>query len=153
MAREAWKQALKQMKLDWMKAEHPGFYEASGGASMALKTYSDNTANLLTNAICDFIRFKGGSATRVNTTGMVRKVNGIMKWTKGSTRAGTADLHCIYQGRHMSIEIKIGKDRVSEQQKKEKERIERAGGLYFIARNMPQFIEWFENIAKSKILN
>ncbi len=43
-------------------------------------------------------------------------------------RSGTADIHAIYRGRHISIEIKISKDRQSERQKREAERIRKTGG-------------------------
>lgn len=140
-----WKKEMKRMKLEHLKATAPGFFEASGGFTMTVQAYSDSTANRLTKAIIDYIRFNGGDANRINTTGTMRKINGQSKWTHGGTRRGTADIHAIYQGRHISIEIKIGRDRVSDDQTKERQRVERAGGLYFVARDMESFIEWFKS--------
>ncbi len=76
----------------------------------------------------------------------MRKINGRMVWTNGTTRRGTADIMAIYKGRSIAIEIKIGKDKLSEHQLREKQRIEDAGGLYFVARDMPGFIDWWQMV-------
>lgn len=138
-----WKKQLKKMKLDYLKSTAPGFYELSGGERMIVKPYSDETANGLTKCICDWITFAGGYANRISTTGMLRKINGDMKWTKGNSNKGAADIRILLAGKSADVEVKIGKDVVSAKQTKEMERITRAGGLYFIARNMPLFLEWF----------
>jgi hypothetical protein len=141
---ENWKPLLKRMKLDNIKQKAPGFFKLSGGYEMKVKPYRDKTANDLTKTIIDFINFSGGDANRINTQGQLRKINGRMKWTHGSTRRGTADIHAIYQGRHISIEIKIGNDKQSEEQRKEAERVTRAGGFYYVAKDMQSFLEWWQ---------
>ncbi len=141
---ENWKPLLKRMKLDSIKEKAPGFFIESGGYDMKVKPYSDTTANGLTSAIIDFIIFSGGDANRINTQGQLRKINRRMTWTHGSTRKGTADIHAIFQGRHISIEIKIGNDKQSDQQIKEAGRIRNAGGLYYVAKDMQSFIEWWQ---------
>lgn len=135
---------LKRLKLEHIKATTPGFYEASGGDTMKLKPYTDKTANGLATCIIDYIRFNGGDAQRINTTGMMRKIGGQMKWTHSGSRRGAGDIHAIVRGRAISVEIKIGGDKQSEAQKKEQARIEAAGGLYFIARDMPAFLRWYK---------
>lgn len=87
---EDWKKVMKRLKLQHIEMIAPGFFEASGGYTMEVKPYSDNTANALTNAIIDFIKFSGGDANRINTQGNLRKISGEMKWTHGGTRKGTA---------------------------------------------------------------
>lgn len=138
-----WKAELKAMKLAYIKKTAPGFYAASGGDTMKLKPYSDKTANGLTTCVCDWIKFHGGDAQRVNTTGTMRKINGEMKWTHSGSRRGSADIHAIVAGRAVSIEIKIGRDQLSGQQLSEKLRVEAAGGIYFVARSMDQFTRWY----------
>lgn len=140
-----WKTILKNLKLEHIKATAPGFFELSGGYKMKVKRYSDTTANGLTTCIIDFIKYSGGDANRINVQGQVRKVNGSYRWTHGSTRKGTADIHAIYKGRHISIEIKTGSDRQSEAQIKEADRITKAGGLYFVAKDMPSFMDWWNS--------
>lgn len=140
-----WQDELKALKLDYIERTAPGFFKASGGDTMKLKLWSDKTANGLTTCVCDWIKYNGGDAQRVNTTGTMRKINGEMKWTHSGSRRGSADVHAIIGGRAVSIEIKIGKDRQSDDQKKEQQRIENAGGIYFIANDMNQFVEWYKS--------
>ena len=141
---ENWKPLLKRMKLNSIKAKAPDFFKLSGSYDMKVKPYRDTTANGLTSAIIDFIIFSGGDAVRINCQGQVRKINGRMTWTHGSTRKGISDIHAIFQGRHISIEIKIGNDKQSDDQVKESERVRRAGGRYYVAKNMESFLEWWE---------
>lgn len=140
-----WKQMLRRLKLEHIKATSPGFFEQSGGYSYKTKPYSDTTANGLTTAIVDFINYlPHGEASRTNTMGMPRVMNGQVKWTKGNTRKGIADIRGTYKGRSLSIEIKIGADRQSEEQKKEQQRITNAGGIYWICKNFPDFLTQWE---------
>lgn len=137
-----WKQALQECRETWMKAN----YSACRDFGVPKKLYSDKTANSLTACVCDFLKFNNHYANRINTTGIMRKVNGQMKWTKGMTAKGTADIDSIIKGKPVKIEIKIGKDRLSEAQHKEKARIERAGGIYFVARNMDEFLKFYNSL-------
>jgi len=109
--------------------------------------YSDTTANGLTTAIVDFIRLTGGYADRINNTGIMR--NG--KWTRSGTRKGIADIMAgkpIQVGDRtvsvtVAIEVKIGKDRQSDDQKKIEAEVVKSGGFYIIARNWDGFYnEW-----------
>jgi hypothetical protein len=143
---EDWRKMLKRLKLEHIQRTAPGFFEASGGFTMAVKSYNDRTANGLTNCICDFINHNKaipGTANRVSSTGTARKINGKLVYTHGGTRKGTADIHAVITGRHCSIEVKIGRDTQSEAQKKEQQRVESAGGLYTIATSFPAFLTWY----------
>lgn len=135
-----WKQRLKQMKLEQLERDHPEAFKASGGYTMKVNPYSDRTANGLTKSIIDWIRFNGGDAQRINCVGTVREIKGVTRWTHSGMRLGTADIHAIIAGRAVSIEVKVGKDRMSDHQFKERERVEKAGGLYFVARSMDEFL-------------
>mgnify|MGYP007082186652 CR=1 FL=1 len=138
-----WQDELRQLRYQHHVRQYPN--AANDGLLEYVKKhpYKANNANRLTACICDWINFSGGCATRINTTGTMRKINGVMKWTKGSTRKGTADIHAIIGGRHVSIEVKFGKDRMSDDQIKERERIETAGGIYYIAKDMESFVTWY----------
>jgi hypothetical protein len=114
------------------------------------KVYKDQTANGLTKAICDWINLHGYQAERINTMGVARekkttggKVIGVT-WTRGTSTAGSADISATIKGRSVKIEVKIGRDRQSEAQKRYQENIERAGGVYYIARDFDEFVEWYE---------
>lgn len=118
------------------------------------RKWDDKTANGLTKAITSFIQFNGYQAERINTMGVARekkrtdgKVIGVT-WTKGTTTAGSADISATIRGRSVKIEVKVGKDRQSEAQKRYQESIERAGGVYLIARDFDSFVEWFDKFVQ-----
>ena len=117
--------------------------------------YKDQTANGLTKAICDWINLHGYQAERINTMGTARekkttggKVIGVT-WTRGTSTAGSADISATIKGRSVKIEVKIGKDRQSEAQKRYQEMIERAGGTYYIARDFDEFVEFYHEFVNS----
>lgn len=141
-----WKNLLKRLKLEYIKETAPGFFELSGGYAMEVKPYKDSTANGLTRCIEDFIKHQSGYVNRVNTTGIMRKIGGEMKWTKGNSNKGAFDLRFVFQGKSGDVEIKIGKDSMSEAQEREMKRIIAAGGLAFIAKDFPSFLDWWQQI-------
>ena len=82
------------------------------------------------------VNWSGGYANRISSAG--RMVNG--RYIPGTTRKGTADIHAIINGHHFSIEIKVGRDRMSEWQKDERDRVEKAGGNYMIVSDPDSFV-------------
>lgn len=56
---------------------------------------------------------------------------------------GTADIHAIIKGKAVKIEVKIGKDRQSIFQKEYQKNVEKAGGIYYIAKDFDSFYEWY----------
>jgi hypothetical protein len=133
-------------------------------------TKTDNSANHLTGCIMDWIRYNGGQAERINTMG--RRIDntkiskdvlggtrliGSVSWQKGTGTKGSADISAtipmqvngIKFGVSVKIEVKYGKDRQSEDQKKYEHTINEAGGIYVIARNIDDFIEWYDENFKN----
>jgi hypothetical protein len=51
-----------------------------------------------------------------------------------------------YQGKSLHIEIKIGRDRQSDNQKRIESEVTASGGFYYLARSFKFFKEWFDNI-------
>lgn len=153
-----WKEELKQMKLQELQRKFPAAYQASGGEDYILKPISDKTANGLTKCIIDWITLKGGYANRINTQGQARvhkvpryniligktEYRDSVQWTPSTTRIGTPDIDAIIQGKAVKIEVKIGKDKLSPAQVKHLEDIAKAGGLYFVAKDMESFINWYK---------
>lgn len=101
-------------------------------------------ANSLTQAIIKFIDMSGGWATRISTEG--RYIEALGKRIPSSVKKGTADIHAVYKGRHLSIEVKIGKDKQSDVQKSIQQQIEKAGGLYYIAKDFQSFHTWITSL-------
>jgi hypothetical protein len=124
----------------------------------------------LTKCIIDWITFKGGQAERINTMGRrvdntktvkdvlgFTRVVGSVSWQKGTGTKGSADISATIPmvvnnmkvGVSVKIEVKYGKDRQSEDQKKYEHSINEAGGIYVIARNIDDFIQWYDETFKN----
>lgn len=119
--------------------------------------YSDKTANALTKAIVEFIQLNDGQAERISNMGRVvdgrkkvtdtigrTKMIGSMTWIKGSGKNGTADISATIKGKSVKIEVKIGVDKQSQAQKEYQNMIEKAGGIYFIAKDFQSFYDFFK---------
>jgi hypothetical protein len=145
------KTLMHELKLQRYAITHPNYPPDYIPKTM----YKDSTANGLTKAICDYINYHGYQAERINTMGTARekkttagKVIGVT-WTKGTSTAGSADISATIKGRSVKIEVKIGKDRQSDAQKRYQENIERAGGTYIIAKDFDSFVEWYEKFIQN----
>lgn len=124
--------------------------------------YNDRTANGLTRCIVDFLSFLGWQAERINNTGRVidhrssyndilgrNKTIGGLEWVKGTGTDGTADISATIDGKSVKIEVKIGKDRQSQKQRLYQQRIEKAGGVYVIAKSFQGFYSWYTKTFES----
>ena len=121
--------------------------------------FTDKTANGLTKAIIKFLQLEGWQAERISTTGRMvdqrktytdavgfRRQIGSTQWIPGTSTRGSADISATIAGRSVKIEVKIGRDRQSEHQKKYQADVERAGGIYFIARTFEEFYQWYKEL-------
>jgi hypothetical protein len=149
--KKEYKTLMHELKLQRYAITHPNYPQDYIPKTM----YKDSTANGLTRAICDFINYQGYQAERINTMGTARekkttagKVIGVT-WTKGTSTAGSADISATIKGRSVKIEVKIGKDRQSDAQKRYQENIEKAGGIYIIAKDFDSFVEWYNQFIQS----
>lgn len=118
-------------------------------------------ANGLTNFITKYLTFIGAYGNRINTMGrlidgMERQESGavlsVKKWLPSTTKTGTGDIHAVWQGKHISIEVKIGRDKLRPEQIKEKARIERAGGLYWVVKTAEDFFKYFDAMSEQKTI-
>ena len=82
-----------------------------------------------------------------------QKVIGSVEFIGSGMRRGLADIKAVINGKPVDIELKRiyknGKDRQSDYQKLEQQRIEEAGGLYIIVSSFQDFYEWYENFNRS----
>lgn len=107
-----------------------------------------STANSLTASIIHYITARGGQAERINVIGrpITARQGGreyIVNWAPSHMTVGTADISATIRGRSVKIEVKIGRDRQSDAQKRYQASIEAAGGIYYIARNIDDFMQWY----------
>lgn len=129
---------------------------------VAVPKYNDTTANGLERCIVDFLNLSGAYARRVKNMGrmldntkVVKDVMGITRtigskqYIKGTGTLGTADISSsipiIINGEKLGLvvewEVKIGKDKQSNAQKKYENNIKGTGGYYFIVKSFDDFYE------------
>ena len=148
------KSKLQELYLKDFKEKYPNVPDHC----IPMQKFNDTTANGLTKTIINFIQMIGGQAERVSSMGRMidnRKVStdvlgrqrtiGSMKYIPGTSTNGTADISAIYKGISFKIEVKIGKDKQSEAQKKYQQDVQRAGAVYIIAKDFDNFIIDFKN--------
>jgi len=108
------------------------------------RIFRDDSANNLTKCVVEYIRLKGGFASRINNQGTFnRKLN---KYIPSTSRKGLADIMGTFRGLSLHIEIKTGKDRQSYEQKKIESEVRHAGGYYFLASDFQSFFQWFNQL-------
>ncbi len=125
--------------------------------------YRERTANQLTQSVIAFIKLTGGQAERISVSGRTidhrqtftdvlghQRSIGTLQWIPGTMTRGSADVSLIVQGRSLKIEIKIGRDRQSEHQKKYQAEVEKAGGIYLIVKDFQGFYDWYNDYFKHK---
>ncbi len=148
------KTILVNLAVQELKIKYPSFPDHC----IPVPKYSDKTANGLTKCIKDFLNLSGHQAERISSMGRMidktqvvtdcigrRKTIGSMKYIKGTSTNGTADISATIKGRSVKIEVKIGKDRMSQAQYKYKDDILRAGGIYFVATDFDMFMDWYND--------
>jgi len=157
------KTKLQELYLKDFKEKYPNVPDHC----IPMQKFNDTTANGLTKTIINFIQYIGGQAERISSMGRMidnRKVStdvlgreriiGSLTYIKGTSTNGTADISSIINGKSVKIEIKIGKDRQSEAQKKYQQATEKAGGIYLITTNFDEFMEQYKKLrAGTKLYN
>jgi hypothetical protein len=128
----------------WFSRTHPNAYR--DGYYTVPTIPNTATANGLTSFVQNYLDWTGSYANRVNTTGRRITVNGREKWIKGTTKKGTADIAAVIRGRHVSFEIKVGKDTPSDKQLLRQQQIRAAGGEYFFTHTAEEFFEQLESL-------
>jgi hypothetical protein len=103
-------------------------------------------ANNLTNSIIGHIYFQGGYAWRAESTGIMDKAKGVMRT---APKKGVADILGCYKGFLVAIEVKIGKDRLSDEQEGFLKNIQQHGGYACVAKDMETFKEWWKEMVST----
>ncbi len=107
------------------------------------------TANRITANILKMANMQPCCAAyRLNNVGIWDEAKQVHR--KGNTEKGLPDIIACFHGRCVWIEVKAGKDRQSDDQKKRQFELERAGGVYLIARSTDDFIKFFNNFSTAQ---
>jgi len=112
--------------------------------ALAPRKFRDDTANSLTCCIVAYISMTGGWASRIGNQGTFKK--SIGRYIPSTAKRGLADVMATYQGKSLHIEVKVGKDRMSEHQRLVETEVTKSGGYYIIARNFTEFKNWIDNL-------
>lgn len=151
----------KQRLIDLQMSEAMLNYPMIPGRLLSVPKLNDNNANGLTKCIVTFLNLSGHQAERINTTGSYRPgkqakdCRGTMivvekgKFIPTTGTKGSADISATIKGLSVKIEIKYGKDRMSDNQRSYQQSIERAGGVYIVSHTFDDFLVWYDSFIKA----
>ena len=105
------------------------------------------TTNQVTAAIIRYLNLKVGYSWRNNSVGVWDPQKKIYRKNRGfGFIKGTSDILGIEKdtGRFIAVEVKIGRDKLSPQQKTFLENIQKMGGHAIVARSLDDVIKYFD---------
>lgn len=109
---------------------------------IARRKMRDDTANGLTACVVAYAKLNGCFASRLNNTGIYR--NG--KYTRSTSRRGLPDILITGKGgQSIFVEVKAGRDRMSQHQERVRDDQQQAGGIYLTINSFTQFYDWFND--------
>ncbi len=100
-------------------------------------------SSTLTNQIIDHIYQNGGYAWRASSTGVF---DTKLQTFRTAPKKGVSDILGLIHGTFLAVEVKIGKDRLSEEQEGFLKNIKHYGGHSFVAKSFDEFKEWFDEV-------
>jgi hypothetical protein len=97
-----------------------------------LVSKSVTDTNGITKLIVDYLRYVYGSKS-------IRRISSEGKWRQGigyirSENKGMSDIEGIVNGKFLSLELKIGKDKQRDSQKARQIEVENDGGIYYLCK-------------------
>ncbi|GAB4007175.1 hypothetical protein GCM10028808_10560 [Spirosoma migulaei] len=99
------------------------------------------TANELTRRIVAHFQNYGHFATRLQSTGTYR--DDLKKFVPSQQRAGLPDVLAVVNSNAVFVEVKAGKDCLSEVQNSAINDLENAGAKVYVAHTFEGFRKWF----------
>ena len=131
-------QSIKDFEEEYMRWHYRGKEHIFSPEMRIKPTFRDDKANELTKLIVAWLKVNGHFAGRVNTQGNYNAKLG--RFIKSGSKKGMADVTAVINGRHVSIEVKIGKDKPREEQLKVQKEITDAGGIYIFVNSFSDFL-------------
>ncbi|GAB3931867.1 VRR-NUC domain-containing protein [Larkinella terrae] len=107
-----------------------------------LSKYNDRDANGLTRCIVDYLNLSGYFSTRLASTGTYR--TDLQRFVSSQQKAGLPDVFGVVEGHAVFVEVKVGKDRLSDVQKQTITQLKQAGAWVYVADNFQGFYDWFK---------
>ena len=109
-------------------------------------TARTTTANNLTQQIIHYLYLNHAYGFRASSVGIYDTKRQIYRT---APKRGVSDILACHRGRFVAIEVKIGQDRLSEEQKGFLANIEVTGGLTFVAKDFESFKEWWDTLPEN----
>ena len=98
-------------------------------------------SNNLTSAIVTYLNYNGCFVWRNNTIGVYDPTKKIFRKNKNQLN-GIADIVGVLPNSNfLAVEVKIGKDKLSEAQEEFRRKLTLNGGIYIIAKNFDDFVK------------
>lgn len=128
-----------------LQEQHTAFKYAGRSIPYQVKTkLRDDDANSLAGCLKAWADVNDAFFQRNNSQGQYdAKLN---RWRKSGSTSGVADCQITYKGHTLNIEIKIGRDRMSDKQKKVRDQIQAAGGHYAVITCFDDFLTQITNL-------
>lgn len=119
------------------------------------KKKKQSPANALTSAVVQYCKLLGCATARINTTGIYDERSG--SWRFSGSTLGVEDVDVtvpikiagVSVGLKVAVEVKIGRDKQSDDQKKRQAEMQRVGAHYIIAKTFEEFKKEFDDIIYS----
>lgn len=127
--------------------EHKRWYYSNRNIPVELQTKSsfrDDTGNALSKIILEWLRVHDHFGARINTQGNYSPK--LKRFIKSGSTVGMADLTAVIAGKHISIEVKAGRDRARPEQLKIRNQIQSAGGIYIFVHSFDDFLQQIKEI-------
>lgn len=128
-------QSIKQLEIDYLVYKQNLF---PNQPYLAKKSFRDDTANGLTICIQTWCKLNKAHFQRQNSLGQYDAK--LKKYRHSGGTKGISDILIIWKGISLNIEIKVGKDRQSNVQKKIQQSIQESGGAYLIVESFDNFL-------------
>jgi hypothetical protein len=106
--------------------------------------FNDTTSNGLTSCVISWLTLNKHYCSRIQSQGQWNQKLGM--FTKSTVRKGIADIMAVIEGRTVMIEIKIGRDKLSEAQIKTKHDVEKSGGHYMVVKDFDSFLQQYKQL-------
>lgn len=107
-----------------------------------------SAATKLTNDIINHIYARGGYAWRASSVGVFDQQKQAFRT---APKKGVSDILACFNGRLIAVEVKIGKDRLSDEQVGFMMNIKNVGGCAFVAVDFDNFLEQW-NLAEKNMV-
>lgn len=130
---------------DWIREQYPRYpykFEAN-------KYFYSNTSHreykskFIEDVITKVLTARGADPKKLPDKGhQIRTKNGKQIWIKQKgVKAGRADVQCFFNNSMYNLEVKVGADKQSDEQRREQRRAEANGEKYVIIKTIDDFIK------------